>query len=60
MKSSHTKPELMTTIHTESTTEEPTESTESTEPTKEGGRQIESRVGPRKKGNAYNTRISDK
>ena len=53
MTSSHTEPELMTTIHTESTTEEPTESSESTEPTKEGGRQIESRGGPCKKGNAY-------
>ena len=53
MTSSLTEPELMTTIHTESTTEEPTEPSES-EPTKEGGRQIESRGGPRKKGNAYN------
>ena len=53
MTSTHTKPELMTTILTEST-EEPTESSESTEPTKEEGRQIEFRGGPRKKGNAYN------
>ena len=50
---SQPKTELVTSINTKATTEEPTEPTkpsESRDPTKEGGRPIEARRDPREKG----------